>query len=131
MEISNPTDFSQCPQYHVAPVVGLFSGSVSGDIVITGVGFRPVSVDFMARDNLAANKNASWGWDNGVYSYCMKYEANGVNISMGVDYSIHIYSGAGQFVRGLITAMGNDGFTVTITQAGIIDSRILYKANPT
>lgn len=115
--------------------LGTFTRDVSQttDQVITGVGFQPDFIEFMACIN--ENTPASIGWDNcqasGHYSLYDedKYADDNYGISEGSE-SIVIYTAQYVYGSAHVSAVGADGFTLDWSKQGSPTgtAKIVYKA---
>ena len=93
--------------------------ATTGTQAITGVGFRPKQVLFMAGIDDDAGC-ASWGWDNGTTKYRMTNRsdtAQAVSESSSTSIGVNIASGVSE-TYGVISAIGSDGFTINWTKGG-------------
>ena len=110
--------------------IGNDSRAVGGDQVITGVGFETSVVIFMANDNTLANQNWSIGFDDGTTPFCMTRFNNGTEVTRDVSDSIMIQRDAGNLIRGEISAIGADGFTITWSLVGAAPAIYMYLCLP-
>lgn len=92
--------------------------TASGTQAITGVGFQPKAVIFLAVVN--ATTQASIGVDDGTNYGAVAANAGGVagNFGPSTTASIVIVTGASDNAVGKITTLGSDGFTLTWTKTG-------------
>lgn len=98
--------------------IGSDTNNAADDQVITGVGFQPSLVIFMAADDTATNLNWSIGFDNGTSKMCGYLRLNGTEWLVATDRSIEIRRGASDVLFGSISALGADGFTINWTLVG-------------
>lgn len=93
--------------------------AASGSAAVTGVGFKPRAVIFLAGDPSSAADNASVGIDDGASPGSL---ANLNSISAGKWFvpasSIYLFQGASTSQVGSISSMDDDGFTVSWTKTG-------------
>lgn len=101
---------------------GVDNMAASGTKVITGVGFRPRMVVFFAVDSVAANLSFSIGFDNGTLRHCIYQESAHAAIRLDGNYILYIQRGGGNQIVASITALSNDGFSLTYTLAGACGS---------
>lgn len=93
--------------------------NASGNSVVTGVGFAPISFNFTAGvdGGLVATESWSSGNDNGTTHESMA-NIGTKSFFFGSD-SIVAYDGVGtNFVTGHVTAIGSDGFTLSFVKTG-------------
>jgi len=99
--------------------VGSFTrdtSAASGDQAITGVGFTPKAVIFLA--TVASNPQMSVGVDDGTDKGCL-YDQNQVSAGTWnntTSSSLYLTEGGTTTYAGVISALGADGFTVTWTK---------------
>ena len=110
--------------------IGESTRDAGGDQVITGVGFQPSVVIFVAADAVAANRNWSIGFDDGtIHPRIYQYD-NGTAMSWNAVGSISIRRGTMNKITGSISALGADGFTITWDLAGESSAEFIYLALP-
>jgi hypothetical protein len=135
VSISNSYAFSTTPtptgagtmkisnNYSIGNSVSAYTGSftynlatASGTQVITGVGFTPKLINFFS----SATPAASWGVDDGITPRVMLVYDAGVAgaYASSASASIALYTSAGNFVIGRVSAFSTDGFTITWTKTG-------------
>ncbi|KKK73869.1 hypothetical protein LCGC14_2889490 [marine sediment metagenome] len=110
--------------------IGNSTRSTAGDQIITGVGFRPSVVIFLARNALATATDFSWGFDSGTVHMCTMQADDGDRNSYDYTKSIYIRQSVGNTLEGEITAIGADGFTITWALTGTIDLSFIYLCLP-
>ncbi len=98
--------------------IGWHTHSAGGADVITGVGFQASAVIFIVVDAVASNNNWSIGFDNGAVAIAMGRTSNGTLTTRYQNKSIYIFRDGGNYLEGVITAIGSDGFTITWSLAG-------------
>lgn len=105
--------------------VGFFSRDISlasGTQIVTGVGFKPSAIIFLA--GIANQQSASIGIvDDGLgandnASLLFGHDGTADNISSSGTISIKFFVTAGDNYRGSVTALNSDGFTITWTKTG-------------
>ena len=122
--------------------IGFVSTTSSGGapVVVTGIGFKPSVVIFLS--TVVDNDYASFtiGLDNGTSrayagfwmeesSFSEGYTTR-VHVVYDDDYSIYgVFDGA-SVVRGYISSMGSDGFTITKASSPVTGPSVLYLALP-
>ena len=94
------------------------SATASGTTAVTGVGFTPKIVRFMA--SVMGSAKSSHGVDDGAVGKCMYSDDNTTADTWGMDgaFSIFIESGGGANSKAVISSMDSDGFTITRTKTG-------------
>lgn len=100
---------------------GSFSFDISaanGTTAVTGLGFKPRAVHFVAAVN--GDSKASAGVDDGVTPGCIFQSIADGTSAWGVDstYSIRMQGAAGNFTGASITSLDADGFTITRAKTG-------------
>ncbi|GAG01951.1 unnamed protein product, partial [marine sediment metagenome] len=91
--------------------------AANGDAVITGVGFKPSHVIFLAGKNTDYHWSA--GFDDGSIKYSIANAASAtVVIYADSSFSIKLMESSSVHQKGLISAIGSDGFTITWTRTG-------------
>ena len=90
-----------------------------GDQVITGVGFRPrIIIFFAAADD--GTQDLSWGFDDGTNHMCLYYgsdDTQNINSSYSITIA-HSVSSNPYVIRGYVSALSSDGFTITWSTVG-------------
>jgi len=97
---------------------GLFTRNIevaSGDQVITGVNFKPSQLIFLM--SMESSTIFSLGFDNGSISLYVSLK-DSVVWNNDTTYSILAYHSIDNYYKGLISALGSDGFTITWTKIG-------------
>jgi hypothetical protein len=112
-----------------SPIGTTVTGNISkniadatGDQVITGLGFRPVYIEFDGILSSVGNANARGYTDctdvtpasRGVYYY----NAGTQWAEAGANTTLVFRTAAGDIMSGVVTAVGHDGFTITWTKTG-------------
>jgi len=107
---------------------GVFVRTTAGNEVVTGVGFKPSLVIFLAYCGVTTNRNWSIGFDylNGRMVILSFNE--GTRIRVYPDYSIFIQRSAANYLRGKVTAVSNDGFTFTFALSGVSCADVVWLA---
>lgn len=102
--------------------IGSNTRNTSGTQAITGVGFSPSVVIFVATQSGSSFRNWSVGFDKNGERGCLAQHGNGVTNTVGTSYSILIQKTGSppDFIRGYITAFGSDGFTITWDSFGTV-----------
>ena len=92
--------------------------TASGTQAVTGVGFKPSHVIFLA--NQQTSLKGSVGFDDGTLAYSiLNYGATiASSWALNSGNSIFLHEGAGVAYYGKITTLGSDGFTITWTRDG-------------
>ena len=113
---------------------GVFIGdtmrNTGGDQVITGIGFESSVIIFFAGDAAGGVHNQSWGFDNGTQHACIYSAENGTLFARTASHSISIWNAVGNRIRGLVSAIGADGFTITWTLDGARSASFIYLCLP-
>mgnify|MGYP001561194253 FL=1 len=123
------------PSYTPSTKIGSFTRAgdiVSGDQVITGVGFQPKYVIFLAFYSPYNQPVYSDGFDNVTSHYCRYRTDSGIAINSGVSIKLMQPGNNAAYQTGYISAVSSDGFTITWTEvqsgAGTLDMTIIYLA---
>ncbi len=111
--------------------IGNGARSSSGNQVITGVGFKPGIVIFLASVDLSQIA-ASQGFDNGTTHYCVWTLSSATGWGGDVDLakSLWIQREVNHHLKGYISAMSTDGFTITWALTGTVSGAFVYLALP-
>lgn len=114
--LSNPTGNMQTK-------VGNFTYDVStatGDLAITGVGFKPKAIILIGIGASATTDKISWGMADGALTEKTMVEQTGPTYVVNTSkiFSFYHYGGAGNYVQGVLKTLDADGFTLTITKTG-------------
>jgi len=98
--------------------VDLSTLSTSDTQVITGVGFTPIAVGITTLVNSSVPFSVGFQ-AGGVTTYdsnCVNaYQDEPFKVTYNRDYAFAIWTAASDIIRGKITTLGADGFTVTYT----------------
>ncbi len=110
--------------------IGNDTRNASGNQVITGVGFLPSVIIFLAVDDTGANMNWSAGFNYASGASCINARSGGTVIQVSTTRSMYIYRGAGNRIDAFVSAFGADGFTLdwALTGACVVD--FVYLALP-
>jgi len=108
--------------------IGNFQGAGAGAQAITGVGFVPKIVQFFAKDNNLANDAHSHGFDNGSTRHCVFKRGSAAVVDMDTTRSIVLYRSDLNIIRGYISSMDADGFTITWDLTGAVVVDVIYLA---
>ena len=109
------------PEWETGIKIGTFQrdqATASGTQAITGVGFKPSHVIFLAVQQTSFE--CSIGFDNGTIAYSILNYGAAVagQWAEGGGSSIYLYEGAGTYYIGNISALESDGFTITWARTG-------------
>jgi hypothetical protein len=104
--------------------------STAGDQVITGVGFEPSVIIFLAVDMSGTNINLSWGFDTGTSKGGTAIRYDGTQNYLMIGSSIYIARDAGNYLFGYVTALSSDGFTIRWTLNGVVGLNFQYLCLP-
>ena len=111
--------------------MGTFDKNSSGDLVISGIGFEPSLCIFLAADQTQANINWSIGFDDGDSKVVLRVDSDGTQQTIvSGSSSMIVFRAAGNYIQGLISAKGPDGFTITFTEVGTATIGGVYIALP-
>ncbi len=110
--------------------IGSNTRSTDGDQVIIGVGFKPSIVIFHAADDVASNQNWSVGFDDGNVAKCVQNRYNNTETVRLEFNSIGITRTSVNWILGLITTLGADGFTVLWSTQGTSIVNFTYLCIP-
>lgn len=99
-------------------VVGNSSRSTSGSQVISGIGFQPSAIIFLASDNNQTNQNWAVGFDEpGTHMSLINYDGN-TRTHIYVAACILISTSPGNELSVTNVTYGSDGFTLTWASNG-------------
>lgn len=112
------------------PKIGAFQRETAGLQTITGIGFRPSILLFLATDDVNTNHNWSVGFTNAVSSMSIYTGQDAAITDNAPDYSIVVLRSGISYLRGKITTMSNDGFTIDWTLVSSVTANIIYLAMP-
>jgi len=110
------------PEWAAGLKIGTFSRDMtaaSGDVAITGVGFKPTIVLFFGTQQ-TSQIGLIAGLDDGTLHYCVynaAYSAAG-RFEYASATSIALYEAVDKYQTGYISTLGADGFTITWVKAG-------------
>jgi hypothetical protein len=110
--------------------IGHLTRNAAGDQVVSGVGFNPSVVIFLAADDTTTNKNWSVGFDDGTTADNICGSYNGTRVEYSTFGGVHIRRDATNYLYGSISAKGADGFTITWTINGACTLDFIYLALP-
>jgi len=108
--------------------VGLFSRGSAGAQAITGLGFTPKIIIFLAYGSGGATEIHSHGFDNAILAHCTYKMGDGEIMYGSTVRSIVVAVGAANFIRGYVSSMDPDGFTVTWDLTGAATANVFYLA---
>lgn len=108
--------------------IGRFERNAAGDQAITGVGFVPKVVIFLAHATGGARQVSSWGFDDGTEHRCKYFLGTSEDAGEETAKSISLLVDATHFIDGYIKSMDSDGFTVTWAKTGAIIGYVVYLA---
>jgi len=108
--------------------IGTFSRGSAGAQAITGVGFVPKVVILLAAGCDAATEVFSNGVDNAASPRCNFKGGAVATVYQSSVRSIVVQLDASNFIRGYITSMDADGFTVTWDLVGGATAYVVYLA---
>ncbi len=111
-------------------LMGISTRNTGGNQVITGVGFESSVIIFVAIDTIGTNQNFSWGFGNVADNCCIFRSFNGTNGAYTNSRSIQIQRDGANVIRGIVSAIGADGFTFTWTLDGACAAWFLYLCLP-
>jgi hypothetical protein len=108
--------------------IGTFLANAGGSQSITGVGFKPNVLIFFATDGVGIGTATSFGFDDGT-SHCVTYYKGGLGAGFyRSTESIYIFVDASNIIKGYVSSMDADGFTLTWTLTGGATARVVYLA---
>ena len=110
--------------------IGNSTRDSSGAQVITGVGFKPSIVMFFATNALAGFDDYSYGFDDGTIHMNLAMGFDGLDSNVFTSESIRIIHATATSIVGSITALSDDGFTITWTEVGVITMEFIYICLP-
>jgi len=108
--------------------IGTFSRGSAGAQSITGLGFVPKIIILFAYSADISVEVYSHGFDNVASHYCMYKMGDGVGEYGSAIRSIVVANGAANFIRGYVSSMDADGFTVTWDLTGAATANVYYLA---
>ncbi|MBA7581963.1 hypothetical protein ES708_23880 [subsurface metagenome] len=95
-----------------------------------GIGFQPSVVIFVAADSYTSSPNFSWGFDTLTQRYVIFQGGAAPYSGVDVNNSIYIKEAGGDTIKGVISALGSDGFTITFTEIGAAQAYCTYLCLP-
>jgi len=96
--------------------IGEITADTAGAVVVTGVGFNPSVVIFLAQDKYStSSRGLSIGFDDGTTRCCVEVCSDVSYGGYTANYSIAILHRAGYMAAGYVSAKSSDGFTVTFS----------------
>ncbi len=104
--------------------------STAGVQIITGVGFKPSVVIFLACDVLTGLRNWSVGYDNLSARGCLCTYDDSVSQDTTIVDSLYVRRSAAANLVGHITSLQSDGFTITWTLMAACSLKFTYLALP-
>ena len=104
--------------------------STDGDQVITGVGFQPSVIIFFAGDTTESFINFSIGFDDGTVHMALNIFGDVASQRINTVQSIDIDNGGGNRIKGEVSALGADGFTITWNLMGTRSVNFIYLCLP-
>lgn len=107
---------------------GAYGRNTAGDKVVTGLGFEPKLVILLARDNTATNENWSIGFSVVGKRAAIGRTNNGTQCDDWTAYSSMTHRDGSNWLGGVVSAVGADGFTVTYSLTGTVDSEVSWFA---
>lgn len=110
--------------------IGNNTRDTAGAQVITGVGFQPSVVIFVATDSEMSNINISIGFDTQSQHGVIRIYRDATLVGSLSTASISIERGLSDSIRGAISTLGGDGFTITWTLVGTAGTTFYYLALP-
>ncbi len=108
--------------------IGTFSISTGGNVVISGVGFKPKIVIISAANDISTEMAFSVGVGDGTNSYCIFQNNTTPNLDLYNSELLAIATGAADFIVSNIISMNADGFTLNNTLTGICTAKGWYLA---
>ena len=108
--------------------IGYISRNAAGTQSITGVGFKPKIVLFLAHGVGGTYQIASWGFDDAVNCVSTYLAGNSVDASRSSTYSIVAWKTNTAYIRGYISSMDSDGFTLSWALTGTMTAYAYYLA---
>lgn len=110
--------------------IGTNSRSSSGNQVITGLGFRPSVVIFIATDADTDLRNNSWGFDDGSTALAISVSDDGMKGDLVGDISVYIKRDVANYIYGHIASIEADGFTIIWILVETVEAHFIYLALP-
>ncbi|MBW8036356.1 MAG: hypothetical protein FVQ79_12180 [Planctomycetes bacterium] len=110
--------------------IGSSFRSTGGTQVITGVGFIPSLVIFLAVDFTTTAQNWSIGFSEGVENMCIERYLNGTKVIRNTGRCIDIDKDVGNIIYAVLASMDADGFTLTWTLTGTVQANFIYLCLP-
>lgn len=108
--------------------IGHSSRNASGDQAITGLGFVPKVVIFLAIATGGTHQIQSSGYDDGVNPRCIALRGDQVDAIYSDTDSIIAWITTVNNMAGHIKSMDSDGFTITWTLGGTVTVTFMYLA---
>lgn len=108
--------------------IGSFTRNASGSHSVTGVGFQPKIVLFLATTIGGTHQILSIGWDDATTHHCIYAMGHQVDTARGTSNSISVFKDASNYIIGAISSMGADGFTISWTKVGTVEAVVTFLA---
>ncbi len=108
--------------------VGQNTRNTGGDQVITEVGFKPRIIIFVTSDETIANMNWGIGFDDGIVHRCVYIYWNNTKSELSSNYSLIVSRDAGNYLFGSVSALSENGFTITWALTGDVGLDYMYLA---
>jgi len=108
--------------------IGGGTRDAGGAQAITGVGFTPSLVIIIAYATGGVNQILSIGMDDATTRWVVALQGQSVNVTSATAYSVYCYIDTSNYLRGSITSMDADGFTITWLLTGACSVTFKYIA---
>ena len=110
--------------------IGSNTRASAGSQVITGVGFKPSLVIFLAVDTDVDDLNWCVGFDNNAQQGSIYQYNDGLKVSSSGIFSIYITRDATNYLQAAISAIGTDGFSLTWAISNTCSVKFVYLCLP-
>jgi hypothetical protein len=100
---------------HFVGTISRTLSTASGNVAITGVGFKPTLVIFMAAGGANAH-DGSWGADDGTNRYAFGFQPNTTDMNTSTAQGGMMFEQSAGYTFASIASFDSDGFTLTWTK---------------
>jgi len=108
--------------------MGTFTRNAGGSQSVTGVGFCPKIVIFLAKSTGGTYQIASWGFDTGANRYSLRFIGSSVSALLSPYESAFMAIDPSNYLCGHITSMDADGFTIAWELVGAVTGDVIWLA---
>ena len=110
--------------------IGNSTRSAAGNQVISGVGFQASIIFFIANESDSMALNMSWGADDGITHLAVAEQLDGILQTSVPNFSLYISASGGNILKGYVSDIGSDGFTINWELIGTKRINYIYICLP-